>query len=119
MALVRAIAAGDAATAEERLAAAPELAVAHAEQGATRQDAADHFLGEVGHHVYAGDTLLHVAAAGHHAELVRSLIRRGADVAARSRHGAEPLHYAADGAPGSPRWDPGAQAATIACLIAA
>jgi len=119
MALVRAIAAGDAATAEVLLAASPELATAHAEQGATRQDAAAHYLGEVGHYLYAGDTPLHVAAAGHRHDVARSLIRRGADVGARNRRGAVPLHYAADGRPGAAGWDPDAQAATIACLIEA
>jgi ankyrin repeat protein len=43
----------------------------------------------------------------------------GAEAGARNRHGAAPLHYAADGAPGLPGWDPAAQAAAIACLIAA
>ena len=38
---------------------------------------------------------------------------------ARNRRGAEPLHAAAAGMPGSPDWDPQAQAATIARLIAA
>lgn len=119
MALVRAIAAGDAAAADELLAASPGLATAHARDGATRRNAPDFYLEAVGHHLYAGDTALHVAAAGHRHELARSLIRRGADVRARNRRGAEPLHYAADGSPGSPGWDPAAQAATIACLIAA
>jgi len=114
MALVRAIAADDAAAAEALLAASPDLARACAQRGATRQDAADHFLADIGHYVYAGDTALHVAAAGHRPEIARSLIRRGADVAARNRRGAQPLHYAADG-----RSDPAAQAATIACLIEA
>ena len=41
---------------------------------------------------------------------------RGADVRARNRRGAEPLHYAADGAPGSDRWDPDAQYAVIEFL---
>ena len=94
MALVRAIAAGDAATAEVLLAASPELATAHAEQGATRQDAAAHYLGEVGHYLYAGDTALHVAAAGHRHDVARSLIRRGADVGARNRRGSTPLMLA-------------------------
>jgi hypothetical protein len=102
MALVRAIVAGDAATAEALLAASPELATAHAERGATRQDAADHYLGAIGHYLYAGDTALHVAAAGHRPDVARSLIRRGADVGARNRRGAEPLHYAADGRGSTP-----------------
>jgi hypothetical protein len=33
--------------------------------------------------------------------------------------GAEPLHYSVDGGPGSPTWNPCAQAATVASLIAA
>ena len=36
---------------------------------------------------------------------------------ARNRRGAEPLHYAVDGVPGSRSWDPAAQAATVASLI--
>ncbi len=119
MALVRAIVAGDAAAAEELLAASPELATAQADRGATRQDAADHYLGAIGHYLYAGDTALHVAAAGHRHDVARSLIRRGSDVGARNRRGAEPLHYAADGRPGAAGWSPGNQAETIACLIEA
>ena len=38
---------------------------------------------------------------------------------ARNRRGAEPLHYAADGAPGAPAWDPDAQYAIVEVLIAA
>ena len=38
---------------------------------------------------------------------------------ARNRRGAEPLLYAADGGPSSVSWNPEAQAATIATLIAA
>ncbi|HEY3924908.1 MAG TPA: ankyrin repeat domain-containing protein [Acidothermaceae bacterium] len=38
---------------------------------------------------------------------------------ARRIAGAQPLHYAADSRPGAANWDPGAQAATIAYLIAA
>jgi hypothetical protein len=69
--------------------------------------------------VYAGDTALHAAAAAHRPEIVRQLIAMGGDVRARNRRGAEPLHYAADGVPGSRAWNPPAQAATVACLIQA
>jgi hypothetical protein len=48
----------------------------------------------------------------------RKLIAMG-DVRARNRRGAEPLHCAADGVPGSPSWDPTAQAAIVAYLIGA
>jgi len=47
------------------------------------------------------------------------LIRAGALPRSKNRRGTEPLHAAAAGGPGSPRWNPVAQAATIACLIEA
>ena len=47
------------------------------------------------------------------------LIKAGANLRAKNRRGSEPLHAAAFGSPGSPRWDPAAQVATIVCLIEA
>ena len=117
--LLRTIAAGDFADALTMVAGNPDLAGFAAREGATRTSAAPHFLEGVGHYVYAGDTALHIAAAAHAGELARRFVELGADVRARNRHGAEPLHYASDGAPGSPGWDPDAQAATINCLIEA
>ena len=117
--MVRAIVAGDAAAALRLLAASPVLVNARVEEGATRQAAKDHYLDEIHHYVYAGDTALHVAAAAYRPEIARQLIAMGGDVRARNRRGAEPLHYAADGVPGSGAWNPSAQAATVACLIAA
>jgi hypothetical protein len=119
MALVRAIVTGDAAAASRLLAASPALAGACFEKGATRQAAKAYYLDEIGHYVYAGDTALHVAAAAYRREIVQKLIVMGADVRARNRRGAEPLHYAVDGAPGSRTWNPRVQAATVACLIEA
>jgi len=119
MALVRAIVVGDAAAALRLLAAAPVLVSARAEDGATRQAAKAYYLDEIGHYLYAGDTALHIAAAAYRFEIVRKLIAMGGDVCARNRRGAEPLHYAADGVPGSRTWNPSAQAATVACLIKA
>ena len=104
-ALFRTIAAGDTPAALRRLAASPELARARVEAGATRQSARDHFFEEILHYAYAGDTALHIAAAGYRLEIAERLIAAGADVRARNRRGAEPLHYAVDGAPGSPGWD--------------
>jgi hypothetical protein len=115
--LMQAIAAADEPAVAELLAADPALARAALREGATRAAASANFLGEVGHHVYAGDTALHVAAAGHRPGLARKLITLGADVSANNRRGATPLHYAADGSPGSPRWAPSRQSATISCLI--
>ena len=117
--LLRAIADADAAAAAALLAAEPGLARVAAGKGASRQESAPHFLDGVRHHVYAGDTALHIAAAAYDEALVRRLLALGADVRACNRHGAEPLHYAADGRPSLASWDPERQAATIACLIAA
>jgi len=119
MTLVRAIVADDAATTSRLLAASGSLASAQAGEGATREAATDYYLAGIGHYLYAGDTALHIAAAAYRLPIVGQLITLGADVGARNRRGAQPLHYAADGSPGSPRWDPGAQAATVTCLIQA
>jgi hypothetical protein len=63
MGLVRAIVAGDAAAVSRLLAAAPALARACVEEGATRATAKAHYLEAIAHYLYAGDTALHVAAA--------------------------------------------------------
>jgi ankyrin repeat protein len=118
MALMRAIGADDAG-ALRLLAASPQLAAARLAHGATRQAAREYYLDPVAHYVYAGDTALHVAAAGYRHQIAQELIAHGADVRARNRRGAEPLHYAADGTPGAPAWNPKAQVATVATLIAA
>jgi hypothetical protein len=117
MAFARAVAVGDTGAAARLLAASPDLATTRLEHGATRQAAKQYYLDDLGHYVYTGDTPLHVVAAGYRSELARALVRAGADVRARNRRGAEPLHYAADGSPGSPHWRPADQAATIAYLI--
>jgi Ankyrin repeats (many copies) len=119
MALVRAVTAADAATASRLLAGTPALASARAEEGATRQTAKQYYLEEIGHYVYAGDTALHIGAAAHRPEIIRLLVAAGADVQARNRRGAQPLHYAADGVPGSRTWDPHAQARSVTLLIQA
>jgi hypothetical protein len=116
---VRTVTAGEVAAALRLLAASPALASARMEVGATRHAAKAYYLDEIEHYMYAGDTALHVAAAAYQQQIVRKLIGAGADVRARNRHGAEPLHYAADGMPGSRAWNPRAQAATVACLIEA
>jgi hypothetical protein len=119
MTLVRAIVADDIATTSRLLAASGSLASARAEEGATRQQAKAHFLDEIEHYVYAGDTALHIAAAAYRPPVIRKLIAMGADLGARNRRGALPLHYAADGGPGLRTWNPSAQASTVACLIEA
>lgn len=54
------------------------------------------FFSEIEHHIYRGDTALHVAAAAHSPDIARWLIANGADPRAENRRGAQPLHYAAD-----------------------
>src|SRR6266480_886120 len=115
MELVRAIVSGDAAKAARLAAHSPMLVHERAATGATRETAGQYFLEAIRHYLYAGDTALHVAAAGHQCEIAQDLIVRGADSSAKNRRGAEPLHYAAD----SNVWSPTAQAATIDCLIRA
>jgi hypothetical protein len=117
MTLARAIAQSDRARVSALLAAAPELASARFSVGATRQAAAEYFLAEIDHYVYGGDTALHVAAAAYEAGVVRELVNAGAIVAAANRRGAEPLHYAVDGSPGSARWNPVAQPETVLALV--
>jgi len=70
------------------------------------------------HWIYAGDTALHLAAAGYRVETVRLLLRAGADPNAAANHRrSSPLHYAADGFIGSPAWDAKKQVATLCCLL--
>jgi hypothetical protein len=45
------------------------------------------------------------------------LIEAGAIVGSANRRGAQPLHYAVDGMPGSARWNPVAQGETVRCLV--
>ncbi|HKW09246.1 MAG TPA: ankyrin repeat domain-containing protein [Gemmatimonadaceae bacterium] len=117
--LIRAIASPSDATALHRLAADAQLALEAVSVGASRQRAKPFYLKPIGHYVYAGDTALHIAAAGYRARIVRELITLGADPRARNRRGATPLHYAADGSPGSSHWNPNAQAAVIELLVRA
>ncbi len=115
--LIEAIVAGDRGTFDELLSAHPELASARVKTGATRAQAKNYFFGEIAHYAYAGDTALRMAAAAHSADLVGSLVSAGSDVAAVNRRGAQPLHYAVDGGPNGPCWDPAAQSDTVGRLI--
>src|SRR4051812_28078857 len=108
-ALFRAIADGDVERVSHLLDASPRLASEQVATGASRSAAAPFFLKRIAHYVYMGDSALHIAAAAYQAGMVRDLVGRGASVSAKNRRGAEPLHYACDGSPGSTRWDPVAQ----------
>jgi len=113
------IVSGDTSTAISLLDASPLLAKERAARGATRQAAKQDFFDQISHYLYEGDTALHIAAAAYQIQIAEELIARRADVRARNRRGAEPLHYAVDGGPGLPTWNPGAQAKIIARLIQA
>src|SRR4051812_36112724 len=107
LALAQAISAGNTARAFELLADQPGLATA-----ALTADATFHWPKAS----YIGDTALHIAAAVYATDLAQRLIALGANVRARNRRGAEPLHYAAVGLPDPAIWNPSQQAATIALL---
>ena len=119
MKLVRAIVAGDEAAVSNRLATTPALAHARFERGATRQEADVYFIDAIKRYIVAGDSALHVAAAAYRRHIVQALLASGADVRAKNRRGAEPLHAAAAGVPCSDHWNPAAQAETVKCLIEA
>jgi ankyrin repeat protein len=113
MTFVKAIVSGDHSKALRMIEASPALVTRAATIGASRKEAAEYFFLEIRHYIYSGDTALHMAAAAFRSELCRQLIHHGANVSARNRRGAEPLHYASD----ANTWNPDAQAATIECLI--
>src|SRR5262245_53848219 len=93
--LVGAIAAGDHRRASALLDEVPALVTA----GLARPE--EFFLAERLAQVYEGDTALHVAAFCYDPAMARELVTRGADIRARNRRGAEPLHAAVMGVPGS------------------
>jgi ankyrin repeat protein len=115
--LVEVIVSGDSDAAIRALEALPRLATVRATQGSSRQAPEQNFYDRIRHYMYVGDSALHMAAAAHQPLVVEKLIAMGADVRARNRRGAEPLHYAVDGGPGSSTWSPSAQAKIIEMLI--
>jgi ankyrin repeat protein len=117
--LLRAIATGDRAAASRLLAASPRLALDASPIGATRNSSTAYYFKEIEHYVYAGDTALHIAAASYRTDMAKTLVGHGADVRATNRRGAQPIHYATIGQPGSATWAPRAQAAIVAYLLRA
>ena len=110
---VRVVVDGDLDDVARRVAANPTLAAMSSGMGATRRESSAFFFSAIAHYMYAGDTALHMAAAAFRRPVATFLVEHGADVRAKNRRGAEPLHYAAD----ANRWDPIAQAETIEYLI--
>jgi hypothetical protein len=116
--LVQAIASAHTGDVRQLLTDHPILARHKAAVGATRKSAGEFYLKGIEHYLYEGDTALHVAAAAAaYGEAVAvQLVAKGAEVRAKNRHSQEPLHYAVLGTPGSLRWNPNAQTATIRLL---
>jgi Ankyrin repeats (3 copies)/Ankyrin repeat len=80
----------------------------------------ERYESRIAHWIYAGDSALHVAAAGYRVEIARMLLAAGADSAsARNRRCGQPLHYAADGYLDSPSWNARRQVSMIRLLLKA
>jgi hypothetical protein len=109
--LLVAIAAGDRTLARALLDTTPPLVTARLARGD------EFFLTACRAQVYEGDTALHAAAFAYDCELARDLVARGADISARNRRGAQPLHSAVNGEPATAHWNPTHQRAIIEYLI--
>jgi len=83
-----------------------------------RVEKAKLYESKIFHWLYAGDTALHLAAAGYRDKIARTLLTAGADPNAAANHRRSgPLHYAADGYVVGPAWDPKRQVKTIRILL--
>jgi len=110
-AILTAILDDDRAKARELLKADPALATCLIDEARLYQS-------KIFHWIYAGDTALHLAAAGCRVEIVRLLLAAGADPNSKTNHRQSgPLHYAADGYISGPVWNAERQVKTIQCLL--
>ncbi len=74
----------------------------------------------IAHWLYAGDTALHLAAAGYRVEIARLLLDSGADPnSVRNHRLSGPLHYASDGYINGTTWNAKRQVKMIRCLLEA
>ena len=107
-----------AAIVENDRAAVKRLLAADKSLAARRIETPKLYRSKIFHWIYAGDTALHLAAAGYRTEIIRLLLTGGADsnAAYNHRHG-RPLHYAADGRPGGPAWNEQMQLKAIRLLL--
>src|SRR3954471_2508749 len=83
--LVHAIISGDDGKVADLVNASPALLHEQAAIGATRNGSEAYFFEAIAHYMYAGDTALHMAAAGFQPEIVGALLDRGADRSVRNR----------------------------------
>ena len=108
--LCRAVVEGDGRAAKRMIDAEPALVRGRIER--------DRLVAAIPHHLYVGDTVLHLAAAALNATAVGDILDAGADPNAENRRGATPLHYACDPRPASGGvWNPRRQAEIIGDLI--
>jgi hypothetical protein len=119
MKLILSIVSGDSDEALKIVKAFPNVVYFSLATGASSDAALGYYYKNIGHYLVAGDTPLHAAAAAYRIPLVKALIRNNADVEAKNRRGAEPLHYASDGQPDALNWNPKAQVQTIRALLEA
>lgn len=97
-----------------------ELLKANPKLATYTTDEAKLYESKIVHWIYVGDTPLHLAAAGHRAEIAQLLLAAGADPNAATNHRqGTPLHYAADGYMSNPDRNPKQQVKTIQYLLAA
>ncbi|MDB5289409.1 MAG: ankyrin repeat protein [Phycisphaerales bacterium] len=109
--LLRAILDDDRSGVRELLKKEPELATGLVAEAKLYESKIVHWL-------YAKDTALHLAAAGHRVVIARMLLAAGADPnSARNHRQGRPLHYAADGYIQSPSFNAASQVKTIRCLL--
>ncbi|HEX4222594.1 MAG TPA: ankyrin repeat domain-containing protein [Pseudonocardiaceae bacterium] len=108
-----AIAKGDRPLVRASLVAAPWLAT----ERLARPD--EFFIVDCQAQAYQGDTALHVAAVAYDVDIAQDLLAHDADIRARNRRGAEPLHAAVLGGPGATTWNPARQRAIIGYLVEA
>lgn len=110
--LVKAILDDDRARVTELLKQNPTLVTA----GATRP----RYESCIVHWIYAGDSALHVTAAGYRVEIAELLLASGANCRAAHNHrNSQPLHYASDGHLESASWDAKRQLRMIELLLKA
>ena len=110
--LVKAILDDDRPLAKEMLGRNAALATA----GATKA----RYESSIAHWIYAGDSALHIAAAGYRIEIAKLLLESGADCGAAHNHRrSQPLHYASDGCLESVSWDAKRQVRMIEVLLKA
>jgi Ankyrin repeats (3 copies)/Ankyrin repeat len=110
--LVKAILDDDRPRAKKLLKQNAALATAGATKG--------RYESRIAHWIYAGDSALHVAAAGYRVEIAKLLLGSGADCCAAHNHrSSQPLHYASDGYLESASWDARRQVQMIEVLLQA